>query len=172
MASHSKTQECAGSQPSLSLVGPGFDSWCCTIQNEGSPLLFLASRNPNTYTLRNPYRCYRRLRSFVLQISPPFLSVPLSVNQSTQGGRLGCALLDLIGGRRQNRTRRFGADESKAAWQAACYALNRCGKDRTGPNKMPAQGAWPTACKCHDTVTWHECRRRHFRTTDNRLVCP
>lgn len=55
------------------------------------------------------------------------------------------AHLDSTGGRKKNRVRRFGAGESKAAWQAGFYALKRCGKDRIGPNKIPAQGAWPTA---------------------------
>ena len=43
--------------------------------------------------------------------------------------------------RRQNRTRRFGAVESKAAGQAASMPYKRCGEDRAGHNKMPAQGA-------------------------------
>lgn len=60
---------------------------------------------------------------------------------------LGCALLDLMDSRRQNRTRRFGADESKSAWQAALMPYKRCGKDRAGHNKMPAKGALANGLK-------------------------
>ncbi|MEJ5059232.1 MULTISPECIES: hypothetical protein [unclassified Pseudomonas] len=50
--------------------------------------------------------------------------------------------------------------------------LLRRGEDRAGHNKMPAKGALATGLKIHDAVTWCECRSRHFRTTDDLLVCP
>ena len=78
-------------------------------------------------------------RFFRLDFLEKGASLPLRDHTS------GRAHLDSTGSRRKNRARRFRAGESKSAWQAGFYALKRCGKDRTGPNKMPAQGAWPTA---------------------------
>ena len=65
------------------------------------------------------------------------------------------AHLDLPHGRKQNQTRRFHADELEAPWQAAFYAQQRCGEDRAGHNKTPAQGALANGLKlprCRDVA--------------------